>query len=76
MRRLGVVDLEAGGQCALGELVRVEAEEGVVVAQQGVVDGAVRVCQQEVLVLLDHLLEEAGLTIIILFFISHTDSDL
>lgn len=76
MRRLGVVDLEASGQCALGELVRVEAEEGVVVAQQGVVDGAVRVCQQEVLVLLDHLLEEAGQMIIILFFISHTDSDL
>lgn len=75
MRRLGVVDLEASGQCALGELVRVEAEEGVVVAQQGVVDGAVRVCQQEVLVLLDHLLKGAGLTIIILFCISHIDSE-
>lgn len=55
MRRPGVVDLEAGGQCALGEGVSVVAEEGVVVAQQGVVDGAVGVCQQQILVLVYYL---------------------
>lgn len=56
MGRLRVVDLEAGGERALAEGVGVVAEEGVVVAQQGVVDGAVGVRQQQVLVLLDHLL--------------------
>lgn len=58
VRRPGVVDLEAGGQRALGEGVRVVAEEGVVVAQQGVVDGAVGVGEQQVLVLVDHLLKK------------------
>ena len=57
MRRLGVVDLETGGQRALGEGVRVVAEEGIVVAQQGVVDGAVRVCQEQILVLAYYLLK-------------------
>lgn len=60
MRRLGVVDLEAGGERALGEWMWVVAEEGVVVAQQGVVDGAVGVCQQQILVLVYYLLEGAG----------------
>ena len=56
MGRLGVVDLEAGGQGALGEGVRVVAEEGVVVAQQGVVDApAGRPARHQVLVLSDHL---------------------
>lgn len=55
MRRLGVVDLEAGSQCALGEGVRVVAEEGIVIAEQGVVDGAVWVCQQQILVLVYYL---------------------
>lgn len=44
MRGLSVVNLEAGGQRALGERVWVVAEEGIVVAQQGVVDGVVWVC--------------------------------
>lgn len=57
MRRLSVVDLEAGGQCALGEGVWVVAEEGIVVAQQGVVDGAVWVCHQHILVLVYNLLK-------------------
>ena len=53
---LGVVDLEAGGQGALGEGVRVVAEEGVVVAQQGVVDAAAgRSARDQGLVLSDHL---------------------
>jgi len=56
VRRLGVVDLEAGRQRALGEGVRVVAEEGVVVAEQGVVDGAVWVSQEQILVLVYHLL--------------------
>lgn len=60
MRRLGVIDLEAGGQRALGEGVRVVAEEGIVVAEQGVVDGALRVGQQQILVLVYYLLEGAG----------------
>ena len=57
MGRLGVVDLEAGGQGALGEGVRVVAEEGVVVAQQGVVDAAAagRPEGHQGLVLSDHL---------------------
>ena len=55
MGRLGVVDLEAGCQGALGEGVGVVAEEGIVVAQQGVVDGVVAVSQQQVLVLGDNL---------------------
>lgn len=59
MRRLGVVDLEAGSQRALGEGVWVVAEEGVVIAEQGVVDGAVRVSQQQILVLVYYLLQRA-----------------
>lgn len=59
MRRLSVVDLETGGQRPLGEGVRVVAEEGVVVAQQGVVDGAVGVSDQQVLMLVYHLLAAA-----------------
>lgn len=55
MRWLGVVDLEAGSQCALGEGVGVVAEEGIVIAEQGVVDGAVWVCQQQILVLVYYL---------------------
>ena len=57
MGRLGVVDLEAGGQGALGEGVRVVAEEGVVVAQQGVVDAAAAGHPEghQGLVLSDHL---------------------
>lgn len=58
MRWVGVVDLEAGGQGALGELVWVVAEEGVVVAQQGVVDAVVGVRKQKLLMLVYHLLEE------------------
>lgn len=53
MRRLRVVDLEASGQSALGEGVRMVAEEGVIVAQQGVVDACV--CRQHILMLADHL---------------------
>lgn len=58
MRWVGIVDLEAGGQCALSERVRVVAEEGVVVAQQRVVDGAVWVCQQQILMLPYYLMED------------------
>lgn len=39
MRRVGVVDLEASGERALGEGVWVVAQEGVVIAQKRVVDG-------------------------------------
>lgn len=60
VRRLGVVDLEASGQRALGEGVGMVAEEGVVVAQQGVVDGVVWICQEQILVLVYHLLEGGG----------------
>lgn len=49
-----VVDLEPGRQGPLGEGERVVAQEGVVVAEEGVVDGAVG-GRQQVLVLLDHL---------------------
>lgn len=56
MGRLGVVNLEAGGQRALGEGVWVVAEEGIIIAQQCVVDGAVWVRQQEILVLVYYLL--------------------
>lgn len=57
MRRVCIVDLEAGSQCALSEGVWVVAEEGIVVAQKGVVDGAVWVCQQQILVLAYYLME-------------------
>lgn len=43
MRRLGVVDLETGGQGSLCEGKRVVTKEGIVVAKEGVVDGAVGV---------------------------------
>lgn len=55
MRRLGVVDLETGGQGSLCEGKGVVTKEGIVVAKEGVVDGAVGVSEQQVLVLLDHL---------------------
>lgn len=61
MRGVGVVDLEASGQRALGEGVWVVTQEGVVVAQQGVVDG-VWVSQQQILVLLDHLTRGVQMT--------------
>lgn len=54
--RPGVVDLEAGGQRALGEGVWVVAEEGIVVAQQGVVEDE----RHQVLVLIDHLVRGVG----------------
>lgn len=60
MRWLGVVDLEAGSQRALGEGVWVVAEEGVVVAEQRVVDVAVWVGEQQILVLVYYLMERAG----------------
>lgn len=56
----GVVDLEAGGQGALAEGLRVVAEEAIVVAQQPVVHRAVGVSQQQVLMLLDHLAANRG----------------
>lgn len=59
MRWLGVVDLEASGQRALGEGVWVVTQEGVVVAQKGVVDGVVWLSQKQILVLLYYLIGEA-----------------
>lgn len=55
MRPPRVVDLEARGERALGELVRVVAQEGVVVAQERIADGRAGVRQQQVLVLRDDL---------------------
>lgn len=55
MRRLGVVDLETGGQGSLREGKGVVTKEGIVVAKEGVVDGIVGVSEQQVLVLVDHL---------------------
>lgn len=50
-----VVDLEACGERALGEGVRVVTQEGIVVAQQRVADGGAGVGHQQVLVLRDDL---------------------
>ena len=55
---MGVVDLEACSEGALAEGVGVVAEEGVVVAQQCVVDSGVTVSHQQLLVLRDHLWTE------------------
>lgn len=52
---LGVVDLKAGGECALSELVRVVAQECVVIAQEGIVDGGVSLADDQVLMLGNHL---------------------
>lgn len=58
MRRLGVVDLETSGQRALSERVWVVTQKGVVVAQEGVVDGVIGVSQKQILVLLYYLIGE------------------
>lgn len=55
MRRVSVVDLESGGQGALGKLVRVITEESVVVAKQRVVECIVVVSDEQVLMLRDDL---------------------
>lgn len=46
VRRVRVVDLETRGQCALREGMRVVAQEGVVVAQQRIVNGGAGVGYQ------------------------------
>ena len=53
---IGEVHLESSQEGALGELVRVEAEKPVVVAEEGVVDGSVSRAQQYVLMLSYHLM--------------------
>lgn len=50
-----VVDLEPGGQRPLSEVVRMVTEEGVVVAEQSVVNAGVGVAQQQFLVLVYYL---------------------
>lgn len=58
MGRVGVVDLESGGEGALGKRVRVVTEESVVVAEQRVVDGTVAVSDEQVLMLRDDLMTQ------------------
>lgn len=57
MRWLGVVNLKAGGEGTLGERVWVVTEEGIVIAQQGVVDGVFWLCQEQILVLFYYLMQ-------------------
>ena len=50
-----IVDLEAGSKCALGERVRVVAQEGIVIAQEHVAHGGTAISKQQVLVLCNDL---------------------
>lgn len=60
MRWLGVVDLETGCERALGEWVGVVTKEGVVIAQESVIDVVVRVGYEHVLMLTDHLRDKVS----------------
>lgn len=61
MGRVSVVDLESGGQGALGKRVRVVTKESVVIAEQGVVDCVVvAVRDEQVLMLRDDLMAKTN----------------
>lgn len=52
---VSIVDLESSSKCALGERVRVVAQEGIVIAEEHIAHGGTAVGKQQVLVLCNDL---------------------